>query len=334
MTLNLLKISVVFGVFSSLFISALHAQESHENQAKSLALASTAQQANTTELAITLRKQLGDTVSITNLDSASCAEQNLDAKILCLSALANAQSAEWLLLVQADNPDFSTLSLLDVHTQKELGHARSDDNRVQSQTLAAVQALAAAGAKGDLILDGVQVFDRLRIDGHELPLDAGRTTVTLGIGQHSVELVRVGASTLRQIVFVPYAQALHIDSRAGLSDADKAAAQQKQTSQPRQNIDRVNIALLGGGAAAMILGLGIGLHMALVSMPQLNWLSAQQSSGLGCTDVSKTCWDAQVDAARSLTVLEGVLSVGMGLGGLAALGAGAWMLNEQSETTN
>ncbi len=78
-----------------------------------------------------------------------------------------------------------------------------------------------------------------------------------------------------------------------------------------------------------MLALSLGLHLALVTMPQLSWLSARQSSGQGCTDGSRTCWDNAVEATRGGAVGEGVLGVATGLVGVSAMRYGAWLMAQQ-----
>lgn len=280
-----------------------------------------------------LHQQLGDNLKLQRLSLNDLCHAAQDQACIVRGGLA--QQAGAVMVIDFSEGDAITLRLLNTHNGLELSRATSADKSQQSLGAAGIKTLAAAGATGELVISDVQIFDKLRIDGHEHPVEADQTTVSLSVGQHSLELVRVGASTLRRIVMVPYAAQLRISAQElAPGDEKPPAAKAKPTpdiGSVTQTPSPVALGLIGGGALGLALAAGLGGHLAIYALPQLNWLQTQQDAGVGCSASGPNCWTEQVDAAQINASFETSAAVLIGLAGLAAVATGGWLL-WQSQT--
>jgi hypothetical protein len=191
-----------------------------------------------------------------------------------------------------------------------------------------VRAAAPEHYVGHLEVRELQVFDRLLINGLEVPVEVPTTRVTLPVGSHLIELERVGTQALREVIEIGFEQEVRLPA----ADSGETHATGGAGTRPAGANGDDALALwlgygaIGVGVAALAVGAGFLGSYLLFTAPQHEFAAQQRDENAGCLGSEDDCWELRAAELETSAGLQlGLAATGLAIG-LTALAGGGWLL--------
>jgi hypothetical protein len=180
-----------------------------------------------------------------------------------------------------------------------------------------VRAVAPDRFTGFVEIGGLQVFDRLTVDGAVTPHEVPLTRLTLPVGSHSVEVMRTGEGVYSEVVEVGFEQTL----RPALGDAAAAQAVDGGASGAgaiagEAGVPWLGMGLAAGGIALVAVATGLVVHGLLALQPELAFAQAMVDDD-ALSPEDRSLWSEHAADMSGLLAAE---MAGAGIAGLLGLG--------------
>ncbi|MFH1812065.1 MAG: hypothetical protein ABIJ09_25220, partial [Pseudomonadota bacterium] len=156
-----------------------------------------------------------------------------------------------------------------------------------------VRAVAPERYTGVVEIQGLQVFDRITVDGNVVEHDVPVARLDLAVGSHGIEVLRSGSGVTAEVVEVQFEQVarpvLGYTGEDGAAGNGSATAGAGSATSSEAALPWLGMGLAAGGVALVAVATGLVLHGLIALQPELSFAQQQVEANAGCIDGSD-CW--------------------------------------------